>query len=83
MATKKDACWPGYERVPGKAQGSEGSCRKKAPSKSITSEKSFSAGEPNSSMHGRRTTLVSPRSAPQHLSAPRKAKTKTKATRKI
>ena len=26
-------CWSGYERVPGKAQGTKGSCRKSSPNK--------------------------------------------------
>ena len=25
------ACWKGYERVPGTAQGAKGSCRKSSP----------------------------------------------------
>lgn len=31
MAKKKSktSCWKGYERVPGKKPGTEGSCRKK------------------------------------------------------
>jgi DNA-binding protein HU-beta len=43
MAKNENRCWPGYEPVKGKRANEQGSCRKKAESKSSDSEKKFQA----------------------------------------
>jgi hypothetical protein len=71
MAEKKDSrCWPGYEPVPGKPEHSQGSCRKKAASKSTASEKSFQQQREKQLDQWKKKRPKSPRKAAQHLHAP-------------
>ncbi len=86
MAEKKDSrCWPGYEPVPGKPEHSQGSCRKKAASKSTASDKSFQQKREKQLEQWKKDHPKSPRKAAQHLHAPgattktAKAKAKKKA----
>ena len=77
MAKKETSCWPGYERVPGKAAGTKGSCRKKAASKSTANDKEFQHQRKKQLDEWQKTHPGSPRSAAQHLSEPGKRKTTT------
>ncbi len=74
MAAKKkeDRCWPGYEPVPGKPEHSEGSCRKKAASKTKSDEKKFVAARKEQLDAWQKAHPGSPRKAAQHLKAPSK-----------
>ena len=74
MTAKKSPCWPGYEPVPGKEKGAEGSCRMKAASKSTPDEKKFQAKRTKQLDVWQKDHPGSPRSAAQHLSAPTHAK---------
>ncbi len=65
-------CWPGYEPVKGKAKNSEGSCRKKAASKSTPSEKRFQAKRKKQVDDWQKAHPGSPRKAAQHLHKPGK-----------
>ena len=78
MPAKKTACWPGYERVPGKPQGAKGSCRKKAASKSTASDKAFQRKREEQLDAWQKKHPGSPRSAAQHLGAPGKTKSTAK-----
>jgi hypothetical protein len=80
MAKDSNRCWPGYEPVPGKTQHEEGSCRKKAASKSSDSEKKFQGKREQQLEHWKKEHPKSPRKAAQHLGKP--ATAKKKATRK-
>ena len=67
MATKKESrCWPGYEPVPGKSQHEEGSCRKKAASKSTASDKKAQTKRKSEVDSWQKSHPGSPRSAAQH-----------------
>ena len=71
MAAKKDSrCWPGYEPLPGKPEHSQGSCRKKAASKSTASDKSFQQKREKQLEQWKKEHPKSPRKAAQHLHAP-------------
>lgn len=70
-AKKKDRCWPGYEPVPGKPEHSEGSCRKKAESKSTPTEKKFVAKRKKQVDNWQKEHPGSPRKAAQHLKKPK------------
>lgn len=71
MATKETSrCWPGYEPVPGKKQHEQGSCRKKAASKSTPSEKAFQSERQHQLDEWQKKHTGTRRSAAQHLSAP-------------
>ena len=73
MATKKDSrCWPGYEPVKGKKKNEKGSCRPKAESKLTSSEKNFRAKRKRQLDKWEEQHPGSPRSAAQHLKAPKK-----------
>ena len=78
MAKKEASCWPGYERVPGKAAGTKGSCRKQAASKSTASDKEFQEKRKEQIDEWQKKHPGSPRSAAQHLRAPGKRKAATK-----
>jgi len=88
MAAKKtNRCWPGYEPVPGKTQHEEGSCRKKAASKSTASDKKAQAKRQKELDHWQEEHPKTRRSAAQHLhssldSAPKKTAAKKKTTAK-
>jgi hypothetical protein len=70
MATKESPCWPGYQRVPGKAPGTKGSCRIKAASKSTVSEKKFQQKRKKQLDRWQKKHPESPWSSAQHLGAP-------------
>jgi hypothetical protein len=81
MATKKAAkktsrCWPGYEPVKGKKPNEQGSCRKKAASKSTKSEKEFQAKRKKQLDNWQKKHPGSRRSAAQNLSKPSTSKSK-------
>jgi hypothetical protein len=78
MATKETSCWPGYQRVPGQAKGTKGSCSKKAASKSTVSEKKFQQKRKQQIDGWQNKHTGSPRRAAQHLSAPGKGKVAAK-----
>lgn len=69
MATtkKSDRCWPGYEPVPGKQQHEQGSCRKKAASKSTPAEKKVQAKRKAEIDSWKKSHPHTRRSAAQHL----------------
>ena len=69
-----DRCWPGYEPVKGKPKNSQGSCRKKAASKSTTSEKKFQAKRAKQLSEWKKEHPASPKKAAQHLRKPRTKK---------
>lgn len=79
MATKKTRCWPGYEPVPGKAKNEQGSCRKKAASKSTDSEKKFQSKREQQLERWKKDHPKSSRKAAQHLSKPKAAAKKKRA----
>ncbi|HYP07037.1 MAG TPA: hypothetical protein VER03_12470 [Bryobacteraceae bacterium] len=79
MAKKDDRCWPGYEPVPGKAANEQGSCRKKAASKSTDSEKKFQAKREKQLQEWKKEHPKSPRKSAQHLSKPATAAKKKRA----
>jgi hypothetical protein len=81
MAENKNRCWPGYEPVKGKPKNSEGSCRKKAASKSSTSEKKFQAKREEQLERWKKDHPKSPRKAAQHLGKPKAAAKKAAAKR--
>ena len=70
MAKDEKRCWPGYEPVPGKAENEQGSCRKKAASKSTDSEKKFQGKREQQLEQWKKEHPKSPRKAAQHLSKP-------------
>jgi len=71
MTTKKtDRCWPGYEPVPGKPEHSQGSCRKKAASKSSPAEKKAQAARAKQLASWGKKHPGSSKSAAQHLGKP-------------
>lgn len=86
MAAKKTSrCWPGYEPVPGKEQHEEGSCRKKAASKSTPAEKKVQTTRKKEVDAWAKSHPDSPRSAAQHSPskiANKKAAPKKRATKK-
>jgi hypothetical protein len=72
MATKKEnRCWPGYEPVPGKPEHSQGSCRKKAPSKSGSRDKKAQNARAKQLDVWQKEHPGSPRKAAQHLLQPK------------
>lgn len=77
MATKKAAsakktsrCWPGYEPVPGKQEHEQGSCKKKAASKSSPSEKKFQAKRTKQVDEWKKKNPGKQRSSAQNLNKP-------------
>lgn len=70
MAKDENRCWPGYEPVPGKAKNEQGSCRKKAASKSTESEKKFQAQREKQLDTWKKEHPKSPRKAAQGLPKP-------------
>ena len=72
MATTKktDRCWPGYEPVKGKKKNEQGSCRKKAASKSTASEKAFQKKREKQLDEWQKKHPGKRRSAAQHLPKP-------------
>lgn len=74
MAKKENRCWPGYEPVPGKTEHEQGSCKKKAASKSSPSEKKVQQARKKQLDRWQKEHPGSRRSAAQHLSAPKTAK---------
>jgi hypothetical protein len=76
---KEDRCWEGYEPVPGKSQHEQGSCRKKAPSKSTGAEKKAQAARAAQLTKWQKDHPGSSKAAAQHLHKP-KAKSKTAAS---
>lgn len=70
MAESKDRCWPGYEPVPGKPQHSQGSCRKKAASKSTAKDKKVQQARAKQLTAWQKKHPGSPRKAAQHLKKP-------------
>lgn len=85
---EENRCWPGYEPVPGKKPHSQGSCRAKAESKSMQSEKEFKGKRKKQLNKWEKEHPNSPRQAAQHLSGPEgessssRSATKKKATKK-
>jgi hypothetical protein len=86
-AKKTSRCWPGYEPVPGKKPNSEGSCRKKADSKSTPAENKFKADRKKQLDKWQKEHGGARRQAAQHLHGPhgeassqKGAATKKKAT---
>ena len=75
MTAKKSPCWPGYEPVKGKKKNEQGSCRKKAASKSTDSEKKFQASREQQLKQWKKEHPKSPRKAAQHLGKPAAKKT--------
>lgn len=75
---KSDRCWPGYEPVPGKEEHEQGSCRKKAASKSTASEKKAQSKRKKQLDTWQKSHPGSSRSAAQHLGAPGKRKATSK-----
>jgi hypothetical protein len=82
MATKDSRCWPGYEPVPGKKQHEQGSCRKKAASKSTPSEQEFQTQRKKQLDNWEKEHPGARRSAAQHLGKPKKAAAKKAAAKK-
>jgi hypothetical protein len=77
--SKTTRCWPGYEPVPGKPQHSQGSCRPKSKSKlTTTPEKQFRAKRKKQLTTWQAKHPNTPKSAAQHLSAPKSAHTRRK-----
>jgi len=70
MAEKKNRCWPGYEPVPGKQEHSQGSCKKKAASKSSASEKKAQSARAKQLSSWQEKHPGSSKTAAQHLHAP-------------
>ena len=70
MAKNDNRCWPGYEPVPGKKEHEQGSCRKKAASKSSPSEKAFQQKRKKQLDKWEKEHPHARRSAAQHLQAP-------------
>ena len=82
MAKDQNRCWTGYEPVPGKAKNEQGSCRKKAASKSTCGETKFQAKREQQLERWKKEHPKSPRKAAQHLSKPATAKKKRASTAK-
>ena len=78
MANDDNRCWPGYEPVKGKKKNEQGSCRKKAESKSTDSEKKFQAKRAKQLEDWKKDHPKSPRRAAQHLAKPGTAAAKKK-----
>jgi hypothetical protein len=66
---RKTRCWPGYEPVPGKKPNEQGSCRKKATSKSSAADRSAQARRKRELDRWQKQHPGSPRKAAQHLGA--------------
>ena len=81
MAEKQNRCWPGFEPVPGKPEHSEGSCKKKAASKSSPSDKKAQVKRTKQLTAWQKEHPGSSKSAAQHLHKPG-AKKKAVAKRK-
>ena len=67
MAEESNRCWPGYEPVPGKPEHSQGSCRKKAPSKSTAADKKAQQSREKQLDRWQEQHPGSPQKAAQHL----------------
>jgi len=80
-AEKENRCWPGYEPVPGKPEHSQGSCKKKADSKSSPSDKKAQGARQKQLDGWQKEHPGSSKSAAQHLHAPGTT-TKTSAKKK-
>ena len=63
-------CWPGYEPVKGKKKNEQGSCRKKAASKSTKAEKEFQGERKKQIDNWQKSHPGKRRSAAQGLSKP-------------
>jgi hypothetical protein len=70
MAKRETRCWPGYEPVKGKKKNEQGSCRKKAESKSTAGEKEFQAKRKQQIDRWQAAHPGTRRSAAQHLAKP-------------
>lgn len=70
MSEKENRCWPGYEPVPGKPEHSQGSCKKKAESKSSASDKKAQATRGKQLEAWQKEHPGSKKSAAQHLRKP-------------
>jgi len=71
MARKEEnRCWPGYEPVPGKPEHSQGSCKKKAASKSTPTEKKAQSARAKQLDEWQKERPGSRKSAAQHLHKP-------------
>lgn len=75
-------CWPGYEPVPGKTQHEEGSCRKKAESKSTSTDKKAQATRKKELDTWQKEHPGKRRSAAQHLHSSLETAPKTAAAKK-
>ena len=71
MPEKKNRCWPGYEPVPGKPEHSQGSCRKKAATKSTATDKKAQHARDKQLDAWQKKHPGSPRKAAQHLHKPK------------
>ncbi len=81
MAEKENRCWPGFEPVPGKPEHSQGSCKKKAASKSTPTDKKAQGTRAKQLTAWQKEHPGSSKSAAQHLHAPGKT-TKVAAQKK-
>jgi hypothetical protein len=70
MAEKTNRCWPGFEPVPGKPAHSQGSCKKKAASKSTANDKKAQGARSKQLTAWQKEHPGSSRSSAQHLNAP-------------
>ena len=82
MAKDEKRCWQGYEPVPGKQKNEQGSCRKKAASKSTPSEKKFQAERAKQLAEWKKDHPKSPRKSAQHLGKPAAKKATKRAAKK-
>lgn len=77
--SEENRCWPGYEPVPGKPQHSQGSCRKKAASKSTAADKKAQTARAKQLDQWKKEHPGSSKSAAQHLHKPATRKAKAKS----
>ena len=73
--SRSNRCWSGYEPVKGKAPQSQGSCRRKAVSKSTPAEKRNQRARKVQIDSWQKNHKGSPRKAAQHVRAGRGVKT--------
>jgi hypothetical protein len=76
MSSKENRCWPGWEPVPGKKKHEQGSCRKKARSKSTSSERAAQTRRKRQLDRWSRAHPGKRRQAAQHLQKPTAKSTK-------
>jgi hypothetical protein len=81
MAENKQHCWPGYEPVPGKKPGTQGSCRPKAKSKTGPKGKSVQRKRRRQLDAWQEAHPGTRKSAAQHLHGP-SGTTKKRSTKK-